>query len=71
MPGAYKPKVETTSLFLVLHPSSGVDTVNTVGSQFGKREILVSGKIYEVLAARHLYFLKVIPQYYIAHPCCA
>ena len=27
-----KPKVETKSSFLVLHPSSGVDTVNTIGS---------------------------------------
>ena len=27
-----KPKVETNSSFLVLYPSSGVDTVNTVGS---------------------------------------
>ena len=27
-----KPKVETNSSFLVLHPSSGVDAVNTVGS---------------------------------------
>ena len=27
-----KPKVEANSSFLVLHPSSGVDTVNTVGS---------------------------------------
>ena len=28
-----KPKVETNKSFLVLHPFSGVDTVNTVGSQ--------------------------------------
>ena len=28
-----KPKVETNSPFLVLHPSLGADTVNTVGSQ--------------------------------------
>ena len=27
-----KPKAETNSSFLVLHPSSGVHTVNTVGS---------------------------------------
>ena len=27
-----KPKVEETSSFLVLHPSSGVDTVNTIGA---------------------------------------
>ena len=27
-----KPKAETNSLFLVLHPSSGVHTVNTAGS---------------------------------------
>ena len=27
-----KPKVETNSSFLVLHPSSGVDAVNTVES---------------------------------------
>ena len=27
-----KPKVERNISFLVLHPSSGVDTVNTIGS---------------------------------------
>ena len=27
-----KPKVEINSSFLVLHPSSGVDTVKTIGS---------------------------------------
>ena len=27
-----KPKVETNTSFLVLHPSSGVDTLKTVGS---------------------------------------
>ena len=27
-----KPKVETNTSFLVLHPSTGVDTVKTVGS---------------------------------------
>ena len=31
-----KPKVETKSSFLVFHPSSGVDTVNTVGSHLIK-----------------------------------
>ena len=32
-----KPKVETNSSFLVLHLSSGVDTVNTVGSNLDPR----------------------------------
>ena len=31
-----KPKAETNSLFLVLQPSSGVHTVNTVGSHLKK-----------------------------------
>ena len=29
-----KPKGETNSSFLILHPSSGADTVNNVGSHF-------------------------------------
>ena len=29
----HKPKVEMNTSFLVLHPSSGVDTVKTVGSR--------------------------------------
>ena len=33
-----KPKVETNSPFLVLHPSSGVDTVNTVGSHLNRSD---------------------------------
>ena len=33
-----KPKVETNSSFLVLHPSSGVDTVNTVGSHLNRSD---------------------------------
>ena len=32
-----KPKVETNSSFLVFHLSSGVDTVNTVGSHLDPR----------------------------------
>ena len=33
-----KPKVETNISFLVLHPSSGVDTVRTVGSHLKTNE---------------------------------
>jgi len=36
-----KPKAETNSSFLVLQPSSGVHTVNTVGSHL-KKKILPS-----------------------------
>ena len=32
-----KPKAETNSSFLVLHPSSGVHTLNTVGSHLKKK----------------------------------
>jgi len=32
-----KPKAETNSSFLVLQPSSGVHTVNTVGSHLKKK----------------------------------
>ena len=31
-----KPKVETNSSFLVLHPPLGVDIVNTVGSHLNR-----------------------------------
>ena len=31
-----KPKVETNTSFLVLHPSTGVDTVKTVGNHLFK-----------------------------------
>ena len=34
-----KPKVETNTSFLVLHTSSGVDTVKTVGSHLNSKEI--------------------------------
>ena len=33
-----KPKVETNSSFLVLHPSPGVDTVNTLGSHLKRQK---------------------------------
>ena len=33
-----EPKVETNSSFLVLHPSSGVDTVNTLGSHLKRQK---------------------------------
>ena len=35
-----KPKDETNSSFLVLHPSSGVDAVNTVGSHLNARALI-------------------------------
>ena len=34
-----KPKAETNSSFLVLHPSSGVHTLNTVGSHLKKKNL--------------------------------
>ena len=34
-----KPKVETNSSFLVLHPPLGVDIVNTVGSHLKRLDI--------------------------------
>ena len=36
-----KPKVETNSSFLVLHPPLGVDIVNTVGSRL--KQIATAG----------------------------
>ena len=46
-----KPKAETNSSFLVLHPSSGVHTVNTVGSHlkvnYGKKVELQKNQIID------------------------